>query len=643
MTRKIQKNNEKSNKTVKNMKKSNKTVKKKPSMTRRKGGKKVKKQTRRTNMKKRVTRKRGGQNITSQKMPPRGDLTAQEYMTAIQKFHKTRAETTFKPNSPENDGSLDPLDMPYTNVCTNIVDKNKNRNELDDNIVNNKNNIIFELDNKYFCYDVETVRKIISNIDYIQVKWNMRPDVDKSTLSKEELENGYGREGVLQNMDEFETYIKGNTFMADKVRRSDYIVVSGLEDNKRLKYAKECLVWLFPMAGRVALSEFAVSLINRYQAKNVIFKLKKQPKQTIIGNLFNVFGVSMVHGHEPGEYVYDIEVISRTSDSIANEDIKKLKNPTPVRTVQSLVKANDLVEQYKLKNYNDDDLILDDNNIIYIKTSATSVAFSPDGKSVVSGHRDNTVSIWDVASGAELTKMEGHGATVLAVAFSPDGKSVVSGSFDMTMRIWDVASGAELAKMERHDGGVAFSPDGKSVASGSEHENTVRIWDVASGAELAKMEGHVDHVRSMAFSPDGKSMVSGSWDKTVRIWDVASGAELAKIYAGKVNSVAFSPDGKSVVSGSMDNTVRIIDVASGAKVKMEGHDCDVTSVAFSPDGKSVVSGSWDETVRIWDVASGAELAKLEGHGGRVNSVAFSPDGKSVVSGSEDETVRIWDI
>jgi hypothetical protein len=150
-------------------------------------------------------------------------------------------------------------------------------------------------------------------------------------------------------MDEFETYIKGNTFMADEAGRSDYIVVSGLEDNKRLKDAKECLVWLFPMAGRVALSESAVSLINRYPTKNVIFKLKKQPKQTIIGNLFNIFGVSMVHGHEPGEYVYDIEVISRTSDSIRNKEIKKLKNPTPVRTVQSLVKANDLVEQYKVK------------------------------------------------------------------------------------------------------------------------------------------------------------------------------------------------------------------------------------------------------------------------------------------------------
>ena len=105
MTRKIQKNNEKSNKTVKNMKRRHKTVKKKLAMTKKgKGGKKVKKRTRRTNMKKRVTCKRGGENRSLPERPRRDQYnTAKEFMTAIQKFHKTRAETTFKPNSPEND------------------------------------------------------------------------------------------------------------------------------------------------------------------------------------------------------------------------------------------------------------------------------------------------------------------------------------------------------------------------------------------------------------------------------------------------------------------------------------------------------------------------------------------------------------
>jgi WD40 repeat protein len=278
----------------------------------------------------------------------------------------------------------------------------------------------------------------------------------------------------------------------------------------------------------------------------------------------------------------------------------------------------------------------------------TYVAFTADGKSIVSVSKDNTIRIWNVVSGAETAKMEGHADAVGSVAFSPDGKLIGSGCNDNTVRIWDVASGAETAKMEGHTDRawtVAFSSDGKSIVSGS-IDYTVRIWDVASGAETAKMEGHFDRVWSVSFSADGKSIVSGSDDETVRIWDVASGAQTAKMegHTNAVGTVMFSPDDKSIVSGSDDETVRIWDVASGAETaKMEGHTSEVNSVAFSPDGKSIVSGASDNTVRIWDVASGAETAKMKGHTGFVKSVTFSADGKIIVSGSYDKTIRLWNV
>jgi WD40 repeat protein len=110
--------------------------------------------------------------------------------------------------------------------------------------------------------------------------------------------------------------------------------------------------------------------------------------------------------------------------------------------------------------------------------------------------------------------LERHSGYVSSVAFSPDGKRVMSGSYYKAVRIWDVASGAETGKLEGHSDGVisvAFSPDGKSVVSGS-YDKAVRIWDVAFGAETGKLEGHSVYVRSVALSPDGKSVVSVLFD-----------------------------------------------------------------------------------------------------------------------------------
>jgi len=318
-----------------------------------------------------------------------------------------------------------------------------------------------------------------------------------------------------------------------------------------------------------------------------------------------------------------------------------------IRCVRELLEScpNDLRgwEWYRLRHISDQSSM----TISGYKERVKSVAFSPDGKRIISGGLDQTVKVWDAETGNELMTLRGHKERVQSVAFSPDGKRIVSGSDDKTIKIWDAATGTELMTLLGHSDKVwfvAFSPDGKQIVSGSP-DGTAKLWDATSGAEVMTLRGHKNWVVSAAFSPDGKRIISGSNDATIKIWDAATGAELLTLrgHDSGVFSVAFSPDGERIISGSNDTTIKIWDSVTGAELMtLRGHDNWVDPIAISPDGKRIISGSGDNTIKVWDSATGAELMTLRGHSDEVNSIALSPDGKRIVSSSGDKTIKVWD-
>ncbi|PVF95652.1 hypothetical protein CPB86DRAFT_816988 [Serendipita vermifera] len=186
----------------------------------------------------------------------------------------------------------------------------------------------------------------------------------------------------------------------------------------------------------------------------------------------------------------------------------------------------------------------------YIDLEEAHALMATYGYRIVSDSTD-TIKLWDTKTGQAVgDPLYGHTGSVNSVAFSPDGRQIVSGSHDKTVRIWDAETGQTIGKsLEGHAtvvSSVAFSPKGHQIVSGS-WDCTTRLWDAEHGQAIREpfQLGHTNLVKSVAFSQDRRLIVSGSMDHTVRVWDVETGQPLGRPLRGhtqSVTSVSFSPD-----------------------------------------------------------------------------------------------------
>lgn len=306
------------------------------------------------------------------------------------------------------------------------------------------------------------------------------------------------------------------------------------------------------------------------------------------------------------------------------------------------------------------------------------IAFTRDGKSLVSAGDDKVVRVWDIASGKTVRTIRGQvgdgpEGTIYAAGLSSDEHYLALGGWlgdPGTVRIHDFRTGEVVKILEdskryewlktrpkpgevewtltpREDvvAALAFSRDGRWLASGT-GDHMVTIWDTGRWKRLQTLSGHQGPIVTVAFSPDGTTLVSGSMDHTLRLWDRASG-RLVREMTGNLREVyaaAFSPDGHYIASGGGDRTVKLWDAHSGALVRdMATQRSVIHSLAFSPDSRLLLTagGEGDSICHVFDVSTGHEIARLQ-HTNAVTSAAFSADGKWVATGGgEEKEIVLW--
>jgi len=271
-----------------------------------------------------------------------------------------------------------------------------------------------------------------------------------------------------------------------------------------------------------------------------------------------------------------------------------------------------------------------------------SLAYSPNGKILASGGRNDPVRLWDAESGELLRRL--NEPFVWALAFSPDGKYLATAGANKIVRLWDAGTGKEIVQMKGHKATVkslAFSNDGKVLASGSD-DNTVRLWNVADGTEVAVYSGHTLGVNAVKLSPDSKYLASGSTDRTIRVVELGNKTTVLHTPAA-VTAIAYLPDRNTLIAAGDDGFLRIWDIATGRELRRwKGHDNSITHVLLGQDGNTLATAGLDKTVRLWDVAKGTLIRKIVRNAGDGDAMALSPDSNQVAVGGLNNTIRRWD-
>jgi WD40 repeat protein len=321
------------------------------------------------------------------------------------------------------------------------------------------------------------------------------------------------------------------------------------------------------------------------------------------------------------------------------------------------------------------------------------LAFSPDGKHLVTAGGSSAIHIWDVATGKETKANSGHSGEIYSLVFSPDGKLLASRSRDQTVRLWDVGKRSQRSvlsfapenglregpsRRSSFAAGLAFSPDGSLITAGAFTNTTGepkgRFWEVATGKQVGEWGKDIYYYpNAIAFSRDGKTLASSTYDGT-RILSVPRGTELQPRQFEPTEergnnqdlAVAISSSGVMVIGNLLDH-LRFQGPTGKSIRQITTSPFGAANAVFSPDGRLLASGGgWPPDPRLkrpvlqlWEVATGKALLRIGTEKEGFYSFTLSPDGRLLATADHPETpvrgplpagakqqeyrVRVWSV
>lgn len=330
------------------------------------------------------------------------------------------------------------------------------------------------------------------------------------------------------------------------------------------------------------------------------------------------------------------------------------------------------------------------------------MTLKPDGKQVATSDAKNRIWIWSLQTGDLLfNDRPGHDTEIRSVAFTPDGHTLVTGSRGGVTHLWGVRTGKHLRNLQTSSNWLAITADGQRLLTSS--SEGLHTWSLSTGEQgsewttpeqrintfrLSANQSHVAvllHVQRppgyrivrlkfpslepdgeannqsptylracLALFPDGSLAAVGA-ATGAELWDLATGKLAARFpypvpYA---TALEFSRDGRFLFAANSDTTVTIWEIARGQLARvLSGHARVPDALAISPGGRVIASaGTYSGTrlpgevhhIRFWDIATGQQVSTLSGHKEDVGSLAFSPDGKLLAAGMQDTTALVWEV
>jgi WD40 repeat protein len=293
-------------------------------------------------------------------------------------------------------------------------------------------------------------------------------------------------------------------------------------------------------------------------------------------------------------------------------------------------------------------------------TPVLAIAYSPDGKVMVSTDSDGKIIFWDTETGEQKKMTAFHNIPLYALAYSLDGEYIAMAGRDQGIVYYDGKKLEPISSFIAHNEQIlalSWGPK-QMLASTSCAQRDPRQWctkgEVAvwkfgekgmNPAEVKRFPDHQDWINAVAFSPNGKFLVTGGGDNLINVYETKTWTKVntLKGHTSRVSVLAFPGKASDLVgSASLDGTARLWEVPDGDQEKLYKADGDkFMAMAFSSDGKMMATGGTDQKILIWLVKKEKILKELSGLEGQVSALAFSPDGTSIAAGLYDNNILIW--